>query len=681
MRAAPAPAIVVAAAAALVSGAGSGARAAGAAGRDPNVPVHAGTERVVVTGEGDAAAGAPTSFVTILRAEEFEGRFATLADLLDETVGVRVRDYGGLHAFATVSIRGSTAEQVAVFVDGVPLNGPLGGGVNLADLPLGGVEAIEIHRGFTPASLGAGSIGGAVHVRTRRPRGDGSGSGSIGLGSYGTGTGSARGDGIAGPFRWAASWEGAATEGDFTFLDGNGTSHTSADDGSRGRINNASWSSAARLRGDAPLPRNGTLSVSAEWLRRRQGVPGIDAVQSEHATYGVQRGLVRAAAAWPGLGAGGWDLEAALDHEYTSQDFGDAGGPFTVRDRATRAAGTGARIRLLWLPAPAHRVSLLAEPRRNTAGVRDRLDPDPDPLRARRTSVALVAEDEIRPGSGRLLIAPSLRYESVHDHRRGGMGAGRAEPARDRAEVSGRIGAFVALSASWTLRANVGRYHRFPGILELFGDDGTIAGNPELRPESGLNADLGVAVHRARAGPFETLAFEAAAFRTDADDLIHLVPLSPGRLKPLNLSRARITGVEASAALALFGHLRIAANYTRQKPVSLGGTYAAFSDLPFRPRAAGDASASLSAGRAVLFHRIAYVGENDVAFAGSLSAGRRTLTRLPARYLHDAGVRVKLGARAEGTLEVLNLLDRHVVDVARYPLPGRVIAGRLSATF
>ena len=57
---------------------------------------------------------------------------------------MQVQDLGS--GFATVSIRGSTAEQVVVYLDGVPLNRALGGGVNLADLPLAQIESIEIYR-------------------------------------------------------------------------------------------------------------------------------------------------------------------------------------------------------------------------------------------------------------------------------------------------------------------------------------------------------------------------------------------------------------------------------------------------------------------------------------------------------------------------------------------------------
>ncbi|HEX9427663.1 MAG TPA: TonB-dependent receptor plug domain-containing protein, partial [Candidatus Polarisedimenticolia bacterium] len=100
-------------------------------------------ERVTVNGQGETAAPLdPTAFATVIHAEDFADRLTSVEELMREAVGVSVQSLGG--AYATVSVRGSTAEQVVVYLDGVPLNRALGGAVNLADLSLSQVESIEI---------------------------------------------------------------------------------------------------------------------------------------------------------------------------------------------------------------------------------------------------------------------------------------------------------------------------------------------------------------------------------------------------------------------------------------------------------------------------------------------------------------------------------------------------------
>ena len=108
------------------------------------------------------------AFSTTVVLDDARARGAELADVLRRVPGARVRDYGGFGRFATVTLRGSTAEQVTVLVDGVPQNRSLGGPVDLSAIPLSQVEEVHIFRGFAPAALGLGGIGGVIDVRVRR---------------------------------------------------------------------------------------------------------------------------------------------------------------------------------------------------------------------------------------------------------------------------------------------------------------------------------------------------------------------------------------------------------------------------------------------------------------------------------------------------------------------------------
>jgi len=670
-------------AAALASGAGS-LRA------DDGAPVHAGTEHVKVEGEGAVAGEAPTTFVTVIHPDDFAGQVASLADLLARTAGVSVHSFGGLRSFATVSIRGSTAEQVVVMVDGIPLNSPMGGAVNLADIPLAGVDSIEIHRGFAPASVGASSIGGVVNIKTRTPGEEPALSGSLARGSYATSEATFIADLPGDRSRWSLSGEGFATEGDFEYLDNNGTHLTNEDDAYTLRRNNAGWISSLRARGEMPLGTGRTVTVSGEWTGRRRGVPGLDAYQSEHASFDMQRALLRAGVAWKELASRRLDVDLSADSEYTSQTFEDLPTSTTTavpapQDSTTRVSSTGARARLLFKPSAAHRVSFLVEPRTASATSFDRLSVAAAPIHARRDSVSIVVEDEMHAAAGRLLVAPSARLDLFSTSSRGGAPGAVTEPAADPSAVSGRLGAAWVLTPHWSLRGNIGKFHRTPSLLELYGNEGSVAGNPGLLAEEGVNADAGVTFSRPAWGPLRGVEIELSAFRTDADNLIQFVPIPSFRVKAGNVGASRVTGVEAAVSLALGERVMASANYTRQKPVFLGDTYQRGGDLPGRPRQELSTSESLRAGRVLLTHRFTYVGENEMgslgAASGNLPSSRVPLTRLPARYLHDAVADLSLPGRAHLSLEVLNLFDLHVVDVARYPLPGRTVFLKLRAAF
>jgi vitamin B12 transporter len=93
-----------------------------------------------------------------------------LGELLAAGAGLTVTRRGGPGAPATLSIRGSTANQVLVLVDGVPLNDPVTGDADLSTVRPDLVERIVVLRGAQAARYGARALAGAVLVETRRPK-------------------------------------------------------------------------------------------------------------------------------------------------------------------------------------------------------------------------------------------------------------------------------------------------------------------------------------------------------------------------------------------------------------------------------------------------------------------------------------------------------------------------------
>ena len=109
--------------------------------------------------------------VTIIRPEEFKGEQKSLPDFLKMVPGVHVREVNGKGQYTTVTVRGSTAAQVGVFVDGVLTN--LGGdaAVDISTIPVSNVERIEVYRGYIPARFAGTFIGGVINIVTKKPTG------------------------------------------------------------------------------------------------------------------------------------------------------------------------------------------------------------------------------------------------------------------------------------------------------------------------------------------------------------------------------------------------------------------------------------------------------------------------------------------------------------------------------
>jgi vitamin B12 transporter len=81
--------------------------------------------------------------------------------------GVTISQDGGPGTTASVSIRGSSSAQVAVFIDGIRVGSSTTGEAEWADLPTAAFDRVEVISGPAAASFGADAVGGVVQLFTR----------------------------------------------------------------------------------------------------------------------------------------------------------------------------------------------------------------------------------------------------------------------------------------------------------------------------------------------------------------------------------------------------------------------------------------------------------------------------------------------------------------------------------
>ncbi|MCS6809010.1 MAG: TonB-dependent receptor [Bacteroidota bacterium] len=90
-----------------------------------------------------------------------------VADALTFVPGVFVRNYGGVGGLKTVSLRGASASQTAIILDGVRINSTQNGQFDCSMFPASLLEEIEVIRGGGAAIFGGNAIGGAINMRIR----------------------------------------------------------------------------------------------------------------------------------------------------------------------------------------------------------------------------------------------------------------------------------------------------------------------------------------------------------------------------------------------------------------------------------------------------------------------------------------------------------------------------------
>ncbi|MEL7532192.1 MAG: TonB-dependent receptor plug domain-containing protein [Bacteroidota bacterium] len=91
--------------------------------------------------------------------EAFSG--GGLDQVLAQQTGVFVKSYGG-GSLATTSIRGGSAGQTAVIWNGLPIQSPMLGQLDMSLLPIGFVDELSVQYGGNSAMWGSGAIGGTI---------------------------------------------------------------------------------------------------------------------------------------------------------------------------------------------------------------------------------------------------------------------------------------------------------------------------------------------------------------------------------------------------------------------------------------------------------------------------------------------------------------------------------------
>lgn len=149
----------------------------------------AALEEVIVTAQKreENLQSVPLSISAISSAELEMRNIDSLSDLNAIAPNVVFRDNPGARLISTVSIRGSNANQPAIWLDapvGLYLNGIYLGKTQGSVFDVVDIERIEVLRGPQGTLFGRNTEGGAINFVTRRPSGEFSGTVGAELGDY-----------------------------------------------------------------------------------------------------------------------------------------------------------------------------------------------------------------------------------------------------------------------------------------------------------------------------------------------------------------------------------------------------------------------------------------------------------------------------------------------------------------
>jgi outer membrane cobalamin receptor len=483
-------------------------------------------EPVVVTATrfSQPASQIPSS-TTVITAEEIISSGARdLGEILRDATSVDVSSNGPRGATSLAKIRGSSAEQVLVLLDGIRLNSEQNGNFDLNSLPvsLKDIERIEIVRGPASALYGSAASGGVIQIFTRKPEARPSTTLNWNEGSYDTRN-----------FGLSHGWQ----IGEFYYRLG-----ASADRSNGYRdnseLNQENYNGLVGIN----LPGGYNIEASTYYLDKDNGVPGATFYTLPNAN---QRDRNIFSQFKVNGSVGPIQATARLIYDRQKSQYVD---PDSSTDDTHLLDTLGTEIQLTW-QSGIHTLVVGGDYYNDELNSTANGDHTQDRW-------SLFAQYETNPTSWAKILA-GVRYD---------------EHSAFGSVVSPKAGFVFTPTDTTTFHVSVGKSFRAPTLNDRFwpsagysyidfftGEliEGGTEGNPDLDPETTWEYEIGI---NQRIGEIATL--KAAGFMRDAKDLIIWAEGNDNWYRPYNVTEARTWGAETSAEFLIHKKVTWGINYT-----------------------------------------------------------------------------------------------------------------------
>lgn len=654
--------------------------------------------------------------VTVVDMRRAREQTADLGEVLARSQGVIVRRSGGLGSGERFSLNGLYDEQIAQFLDGVPLE-IMSVTYGISTIPVNFVDHVEIYRGVVPIRFGADALGGAVNIVTDQDYSTHANA-SYQVGSFGTHRAT-----VAGRYRHEPT---SLVVGAEAFVDVAKNDYD-VDVGipdSRGRLSPAR---VPRFH-DAYRAGGGSLEAGVldkPWAKRLlvRGFYGGTAKELQHnIVMTVPYGGVHYTTQNYGA-VGRYEVEPTRDvnvelvgayNKRTIHFVDDSKWVYNwrgdrVRERRVPGEieskpsdqfnwehGAFGRMSARWQLSSSHRLTLSSSTWYSTRTGDERLQADPaarDPLNAERKRLSVVSGleyqlDLLENRLENVLFVKDYVYQAKSQEAISGGGLKKRDVDRHREGIGDglrfRFLPWLYAKASYELAT------RLPSTDELFGDGVLVRPNLDIEPEISHNANLGprLELKRTRVGDFVA---EINAFWRDSDRLIVL--LGNDRYYTYqNVYHARSKGFEnlfdwtaPERRVNVYGGL----TYIDQRNASAQGTFGSFEGdrIPNRPY--------LTASWGARLRFTGFPGKDDALepyyngryvhpfYRGWESQGLKEFKQVvDAQVLHSGGVTWSLSegfGRVTTTAEVDNFTSAKAFDNFGVEKPGRAYYFKVAA--
>lgn len=143
-------------------------------------------DNIVVNGKSKKQKIETSGFaVAIIETKEASLRNLTTNELLDRSVGVRVRQNGGVGSNVEYNLNGMSGSTIGIFLNGIEVS-TYGQSFNLNNIPPAMIERIEVYKGVLPSHLTGDYVGGAINVVLKKDVSQNTANAAVSYGSFNT---------------------------------------------------------------------------------------------------------------------------------------------------------------------------------------------------------------------------------------------------------------------------------------------------------------------------------------------------------------------------------------------------------------------------------------------------------------------------------------------------------------
>ncbi len=454
-------------------------------------------------------------------------------------------------------LRGAAERQLGLFFDGVLLNIPWDNRMDISQVPGDLIGNISIVNGASSVLYGANVLGGAVNIATfeRATQGFG-GIANLEYSSSGAIQANLTGDGKMGDFNYIANVTYQDSPG---FLLPGDTELISQKENSALRTNTDQNRLTAYLRGEYHL--NSTiLGVSVNMINSEKGVAPEGHLPVEQVRYWRYPEWKRNIITLNGehnftddmsLRATIWydNFNQQID-SYESLDYENL-----IEKQKDQDNTLGARLAFFTELFSDDRLTVSINAFTSKHDEDQIVEEETTSLEFQQNTLSIGSEYQFRISDLFIKFGGSFDYNETPL-----TGVFKDAEGNSTSDYAALAGIRWKMSEEHSLFANISRKTRFPTLREAFSSAlNKFVVNPDLGAESGILTELGLSTE------MDDIEFEIAAFANFYDDMIakRSVPGdSLGRSMRVNLSQARIGGLEGGVYWRPFSDLNVQAHLT-----------------------------------------------------------------------------------------------------------------------